>query len=305
MSRTPVIIDTDPGIDDAAAICCALFSPELDVRLITTVAGNVGVEATTTNALKLLTFLGKRVPVAKGAEGPLAGGHAAVRGFHGATGLDGWDFDEPNVSLLLSESAEAAMYRVICSSESPITLVTLAPLTNVGRLFSNHPEVVGRIKRIVCMGGPGLGANATSITEFNISTDPEAANIVFSSGVPLAMAGLDMGWAASFTQADLEQLCALNQSGAMLSSILRQYRSRSRGRLSGVATYDVHAVACLLKPELYECQPCHVSAGVERAERGRLTAASTGEDEANAFVCTSVNAEGFKEWFFSTIYRCP
>lgn len=305
MSRTPVTIDTDPGIDDAAAICCALFSSELDVRLITTVAGNVGVEATTTNALKLLTFLDKRVPVAKGAEGPLAGGHVAARGFHGVTGLDGWDFDKPDVSPLLTESAEAAMCRVICASEVPMTLVTLAPLTNVGRLFLNHPEVTDRIERIVCMGGPGLGADAASLVEFNISTDPEAASIVFSSGVPLTMAGLDMGWAASFTQADLKRLSTLNQTGAMLSAILRRYRSRSKGQQTGVATYDVHAVACLLKPELYECQSCHVSVGVEGTERGRLTAAPTEEDEANAFVCTSVNAEGFEEWFFSTIYRCP
>lgn len=153
MSRKPVIIDTDPGIDDAVAIAIALFAEELDVRLITTVGGNVGIEHTTDNALKLVTFFKKRVPVAAGAAEPLVRELVDASNVHGASGMEGWEFDEPDRSLLLEKNAVDAMRDALLASEEPVTIIALAPLTNVALTLKAYPEVKSHIERIVLMGG--------------------------------------------------------------------------------------------------------------------------------------------------------
>ena len=153
MSRKPVIIDTDPGIDDAVAIAIALFAEELDVRLITTVGGNVGIEHTTDNALKLVTFFKKHVPVAAGAAEPLVRELVDASNVHGASGMEGWEFDEPDRSLLLEKNAVDAMRDALLASEEPVTIIALAPLTNVALTLKAYPEVKSHIERIVLMGG--------------------------------------------------------------------------------------------------------------------------------------------------------
>ncbi len=146
MNKRPIIIDTDPGIDDAVAIAIALFSDELDVRLITTVAGNVSLDKVTYNTLRLLKFYGKEVPVAKGAEAPLIRPLQDASNVHGKSGMEGFDFEEPDEHLLLKENAVEAMYRVIMESPEPITLVPIAPLTNIALLLKVYPEVKERIR---------------------------------------------------------------------------------------------------------------------------------------------------------------
>ena len=181
MAKRPVIIDTDPGIDDALAIAIALFSDELDVKLITTTAGNVSLENVTNNALKLLSFFGKDVPVAAGAPRPLIEPLVDASNVHGVTGMEGFDFPEPKTELLLKENAVNAMRRVIMESEEPITLVPIAPMTNIALLFSMYPEVKGNIKEIVLMGGSASRGNKGVMSEFNVATDPEAAKIVLTA----------------------------------------------------------------------------------------------------------------------------
>ena len=141
MNKRPIIIDTDPGIDDALAIAIALFSEELDVKLITTVAGNVSLEKVTNNALRLLAFFGKDVPVAAGAAQPLICELVDASNVHGASGMEGFDFPEPKRELLCKENAVNAMYRTIMESDEPITLVPIAPLTKIARRFAVYPEV--------------------------------------------------------------------------------------------------------------------------------------------------------------------
>ena len=152
MSKRPIIIDTDPGIDDALALAIALFSDELDVRLITTVAGNVSLENVTLNTLRLLTFFGKDVPVAKGAAKPLIVDFVDASNVHGKTGMEGYEFPEPKTELLLKENAVNAMYRAIMESPEPVTLVPIAALTNIALLFAVYPEVKEHIREIVMMG---------------------------------------------------------------------------------------------------------------------------------------------------------
>ena len=168
LKKRPIIIDTDPGIDDALAIAIALFSGELDVRLITTVAGNVSIEKVTRNALRLLSFFGKEVPVAMGARKPLIGPLVDASDIHGASGMEGFDFPEPREDLLLQENAVNAMRRVIMASEEPITLVPIGPLTNIALLLSMYPEVSEHIREIVMMGGSVTRGNKGVMSEFNI-----------------------------------------------------------------------------------------------------------------------------------------
>lgn len=166
MSKRPIIIDTDPGIDDALAIAIALFSEELDVKLITTVAGNVSLDQVTENALKLLKFYEKDVPVAKGCAQPLLAEFVDASDIHGKSGMEGYDFPEPKTELLLQEHAVNAMRRVIMESDEPITIVPIAAMTNIALLFALYPEVKSNIREIVMMGGSVTRGNKGVMSEF-------------------------------------------------------------------------------------------------------------------------------------------
>ena len=305
MQKRPIIIDTDPGIDDALAIAIALFSDELDVRLITTVAGNVSLEKVTYNTLRLLRFFGKRVPVAKGAKAPLILKLTDASGIHGPSGMEGFQFPEPDESLLLPEHAVEAMRRVILESAQKITLMPIAPLTNLALLFRMYPEVRGNIQQIVMMGGSLSRGNKGVMSEFNIATDPEAAKIVFDSGVPIVMAGLDVGLKALVLPEDSARLPELGEVGRMAHALFGRYRGGSMK--TGLKMYDACAVAYLLQPDLFETAQTFVD--VELA--GTLTKGCTVADlkgylgqPANATVCTDVDGERFRQWFMDRVAQC-
>lgn len=305
MNKRPIIIDTDPGIDDALAIAIALFSEELEVKLITTVAGNVSLDKVTNNALRLLSFFGKDVPVAAGAASPLLQELVDASNVHGASGMEGFDFPEPKESLLLKENAVNAMYRVIMESEEPITLMPIAPLTNIALLFAMYPEVKGRIREIVMMGGSAGRGNKGVMSEFNVATDPEAAKMVFSSGVPLVMAGLDVGWKALVMPEDTARLPELGKVGEMAYCLFKKYRGGTFN--TGLKMYDSCATAYLLCPEMFEVVDTYVD--VELA--GTMTAGCTLVDlkgylkkEPNAKVCMDIDGEMFRKWFLESVGRC-
>lgn len=305
MSSRPIIIDTDPGIDDAVAIAVALNSSELDVRLITTVGGNVSVEHTTDNALKLVDFFKKDVPVAAGAAGPLIAEFVDASDIHGASGMEGYEFPEPDGSKLLPQTAVEAMRDTLMASEDPVTLVSLAPMTNVALLLKVFPQVREKIERIVLMGGTCGRGNKGVLSEFNVASDPEAAAIVFSSGVPIAMAGLDVGWGAMLRPEDSERIRDLNETGKMFYSMFGHYRGGSLK--TGLKMYDAHAMAYLLDPDMYETADVYV--GIELD--GSMTKGCTLVDlrgylhkPANATVCTGIDAERFRTWFIDSIARC-
>lgn len=305
MKKRPIIIDTDPGIDDAVAIAIALFSEELDVKLITTVAGNVSLDKVTYNTLRLLKFFQKEVPVAKGAAEPLILPLMDASNVHGKSGMEGFDFEEPDDHLLLEENAVNAMRRVIMESDEPITLVPIAPLTNIALLLKAYPEVKANIREIVMMGGSASRGNKGVMSEFNVATDPEAAKIVFNSGLPLVMAGLDVGWNALVLPEDSAKLPQLGEVGRMAYCMFQKYRGGSMK--TGLKMYDSCAMAYLLKPEMYEIAETYVD--VELA--GTMTAGCTLVDlkgylgkPNNAKVCMSINQELFRTWFLDCIARC-
>lgn len=305
MNKRPIIIDTDPGIDDALAIAIALFSDKLDVKLITTVAGNVSLENVTQNTLRLLSLFEKEVPVAMGAPKPLIVDFVDASDIHGKTGMEGYDFPEPRKDLLLEEHAVNAMRRVIMESEEPITLVTIATLTNVALLFAMYPEVKGHIRELVMMGGSASRGNKGVMSEFNIATDPEAAQMVFQSGVPIVMAGLDVGLKALVLPEDSEEIKTMGKVGDMAYHLFKKYRGGSFN--TGLKMYDSCAIAYLLCPELYTVEETYV--GVEL--HGTMTAGCTVVDlrgylhkEPNAKVCIDIDGEKFRVWFKNAIAKC-
>ncbi|WP_106769322.1 ribonucleoside hydrolase RihC [Paenibacillus faecalis] len=305
MSGRPIIIDTDPGIDDAVALAVALYSEELDVKLITTVAGNVGIDKVTYNTLRLLKYFKKEVPVAMGAGVPLIRPLEDASDVHGVSGMEGFDFEEPTEDLLLEENAVNAMYRVIQESETKITLVPIGPLTNIALLFKVYPEVKNNIKEIVLMGGSVTRGNKGVMSEFNIHIDPEAAKIVFDSGVPIVMAGLDVGWKALVLPEDSAQLETMNDVGKMLHSLFKRYRGGSMK--TGLKMYDSCAIAYLLKPEMFETVDTYV--GVEL--NGSMTTGATIVDlkgylnkPNNAKVCVDVDQQLFREWLLDSLRKC-
>lgn len=305
IKRRPIIIDTDPGIDDAVAITIALFSEELDVKLITTVAGNVDVTKTTNNALKLLKFFNKRIPVAKGAAAPLIREATDASNVHGESGMDGYDFEKGDVSNLLEENAVNAMYNTIMSSDEPITLVPIGPLTNIALLLKVYPEVKSKIQEIVLMGGSTGRGNKGVLSEFNIHFDPEAAKIVFSSGLPIVMVTLDVGLKALVYPEDSARIKAFNRTGEMIYSLFKHYRSF--GLKNGLKMYDSCAIAYLLKPQMFTVVDVYVDVELS----GSLTAGATIVDlkgylkkPPNAKVCVDIDQDMFRDWFLNALKRC-
>lgn len=305
MKKRPVIIDTDPGIDDALAIAIALFSDELDVRLITTVAGNVSLKNVTNNTLKLLHFFGKDIPVAQGADRPLIEPLVDASNVHGASGMEGFEFPEPKTELLLKDNAANAMRKAIMESEEPVTLVPIAPMTNLALLLSMYPEVKGNIQEIVMMGGSATRGNKGVMSEFNVATDPEAAKIVFNSGLPIVMAGLDVGWSALVYPQDSEKMKGMGKTGEMAYCLFKRYRGGSFN--TGLKMYDSCAIAYLLCPEMFKVEETFV--GIEL--NGGMTRGCTVVDlkgylkkAPNAKVCTAIDGEKFREWFLESVGRC-
>ena len=304
-ARTPIIIDTDPGIDDAIALAMALFDDRLDVRLITTAAGNVDVAKTTDNALKLLEFWGLDVPVAVGAARPLVREPQYETAVHGVSGMEGYAFPAPDRSQLLPETAVEAMHRQLQASAEPVTIVCLAPMTNLALLLREHPEDQDRIARVVFMGGSTQRGNKGVLSEFNVHADPEAADIVLRSGLPLVMLPLDAGGRALVYPEDSARIRELNETGAMIHGLLSRYRGI--GLRNGLKMYDGCAIAYLLEPNLFTMQEAPVVVELD----GKYTSGATLVDfrgylgiDANVSVATDVDASGFTELLLNRIDAC-
>lgn len=305
MNKRKIIIDTDPGIDDAVALAIALFSEKLDTRLITTIAGNVSIEKVTKNILKLLPFYGKKIPVAVGSARPLLAEPIDASGVHGKTGMDGYDFPEEDKSLLLEKNAVEAMYDVIMESDDKITLVPIGPLTNIAILIRQYPEVKDKIDEVVLMGGSVSRGNAGVYSEFNIKADPEAAKIVFESGLNIVMAPLDVGLKALVYPEDSEIIKDMNKVGDMFYNLFKTYRGGSFK--TGLKMYDSCAIAYLLKPEMFTIEETFV--GIET--KGEFTSGATCVDlrgycgmPNNARVTLDIDEAMFKEWFLESIRNC-
>ncbi|MBX5463983.1 MAG: nucleoside hydrolase [Clostridia bacterium] len=293
-----IILDCDPGHDDAIAILLAHAHPAVELLAVTTVAGNQTLPKTTLNARRVMTVAGIRdVPVAAGADRPLVREQVVAADIHGESGLDGPRFGEPTVELDPRHAVDLIIETVL--REDDVTLVPVGPLTNIALAIRREPRILPRIREVVLMGGSCTLGNVTPAAEFNIYADPEAAQIVFSSGLPLTMVGLDLTHQVRATPEVVERIRALgNPVAEMAADLLTFFASTYRKvfGFEGAPLHDPCAVAYLIDPQLIECQP----ANVEVELRGTWTYGATVCDlygvtgrPANARVATRIDRERF------------
>lgn len=257
-----MILDCDPGHDDAIAIMLAAGDPAADLLAITTVGGNQTLEKTTLNALRVCTLAGVTdVPVAAGCARPLTQPLRIADDVHGESGLDGPVFGTPTVSTV-SEHAVELIHRLLGESTEPVTLVPTGPLTNIALLLIRYPDDAARIREIVLMGGSTERGNVTPYAEANIYVDPEAAEVVFTSGVPVTMCGLNVTHQALVTPDVVARLEALGGTLGPVCAELMTFFGATYKKLWGFASPPLHdpvAVARVLDPALVTCVDAHVS----------------------------------------------
>lgn len=296
-----IIIDTDPGQDDAAAIMLALGSPELQILGITTVAGNVPLSRTSTNARIILEFCARAdVKVFAGADKPIARPLITAEHVHGKTGLDGPELHEPQMPLQAQHAVDFIIETLRNEPEGSVTLCTLGPLTNIATALQKAPDVAGRVRELVMMGGGFFeGGNITPAAEFNIYVDPEAAAAVFQSGIPIVMMPLDVTHKVLTLKSRVAKLREIaNRPATALVEMLEFFERFDVEKYGsdGGPLHDPTVIAYLLKPELFAGRDCNVE--IETASP--LTVGMTVIDwwqvtgrKHNARVMKDVDADGF------------
>ncbi len=295
-----LLIDTDPGIDDAVAIALALGSPEVNVIGISTVGGNSGLAATTNNALRLLEFFGRTdIPVASGYDEPYrrAKTETGYEPVHGHDGLGGVDLPAPTIKVV-STDAPAFLADKIRNSPDPVTLVAIGPLTNIAHLVDQHPDVIPMIDRFVIMGGAARTGNVTPVAEFNIWHDPEAAKRVFASGLVTVMVGLDVTHSVKTHESLWNWLKDCSKFGKVFDHILTSYTNTYETFYGERMTHqhDALAMAEAIWPNLMVLEPAHID--VECS--GELTTGMTVTDtrlrngvKSNGFVAWTIDGDDF------------
>ena len=259
--RIPLIIDCDPGVDDALALKMAFGSPRLDIRLLCSVAGNVSIELTTANALFLTKKYGGDIPVARGSASPLSREATDASSVHGASGIGDYVIP-PHDYCLDSEDGVEAIYGALKAAGERVTLITLGPLTNIAALLARHPDAAGMLGRIYAMiaSVDGTG-NITDYAEFNACCDPEALAAAVSSGAEIVFAPMHLGRVARLAQKDILERGRGTEFGEMLAEIFRGYKDDAAGE-GYVAMYDANAVEALLRPEQYDFIRCTAEVNV-------------------------------------------
>lgn len=295
-----IIIDTDPGQDDAVAILLALASPELEVLGITTVAGNVPLALTTRNAQLIVGLSGQTVPIVAGRDRPLNRQLVTAEYVHGQTGLDGIDLGEPHVPVTPGDGVDFIIDTLRREAPGTVTLVPIGPLTNIAAAFARAPDIIPRVQQVVLMGGAYFEVgNVTPTAEFNIYVDPEAAAQVLNSGVDVVMMPLDVTHKA-LTSADwLAGLRALGtragEAVASWTDFFERY-DRAKYGAEGAPLHDPCTIAYLIRPELFSGRRINVEIETE----GRYTTGMTVADwwgvtgrEPNALFIRDIDREGF------------
>lgn len=309
-----IIIDTDPGQDDAVAILLALASPEdFDVAGIVAVAGNVPLALTEKNARRIVELAGRTdVPVHAGCERPMVRPLRTAEHVHGRTGLDGYALAEPSVPLAEKHGVDFIVDTVMAEPQGAVTLCTLGPLTNVAMALVKQPAIAKRLRQIVMMGGAYFEVgNITPAAEFNIYVDPQAADVVFRSGIPLTVAPLDLTHRMLTTEARRQAFAALgNRAGAAVAGFLsfsERFDLTKYGSV-GAPLHDPCVMAWLIRPELFEGREINVSIetaseltmGMTVADWWRVT-----ERPANALYLRDGDANGFYALLIERLARLP
>ena len=314
MARRRVIIDTDPGQDDAVAILLALASPEdIDVIGVVAVAGNVPLDKTAMNACRILELAGRSdLPVFAGAERPMVRELTTAEHVHGDSGLDGYEFAEPSIKPAAQHGVDFLIEAFMTHEPGTISLCVLGPLTNVAMALMKAPAIAGRIHEIVMMGGAYFAVgNVSPAAEFNIYVDPHAADVVMRSGVPITMAPLDLTHGVLSTAERIAAIAALgNRAGAAVAGLLSFSQTFDRAKYGslGAPLHDPCVIAWLIRPELFAGKTVNVS--VETL--GSLTLGMTVTDwwgitdrPRNVHFLREADADGFYTLLTERLARLP
>ena len=297
-----VILDCDPGIDDAFAIAFGCGHPGLELCGVTTVAGNVGLDRTTGNALAVLEFLGRAdVPIAAGSPAPLLRPFTDAHDVHGETGLGAARLPAPSRGPVPAHAVDFLIER-ISGAPGAVTLVATGPLTNIALAVRRYPPLVTEVADFVIMGGSASRGNVTPAAEFNIWADPEAAAIVFAAGWRVTMAGLDVTHQALATAEVRDRLGVLGRlNDELLLPGLRGYQSLADA--AGQPVHDVCALALVAAPGLFGCRPAQVEVETQGRWTAGMTVTDFGADVHNALVAMSVDAPGFWDVVLGALHR--
>lgn len=297
-----IIIDCDPGQDDAVALFLAFAAPELEILGITTVGGNVPLELTHRNARMVCDIAGSDIPVYAGCDKPMRQPLRTAEYIHGKTGIDGIDVFEPQTPLQDKHGVDFIVETLLTAEDNSITLVPTGPLTNIGTAINREPAILQKIERIVLMGGAMReGGNRTPSAEFNILVDPDAADIVFRCGRPIVQMGLDVTHQVLSTRERVERIEALDnpvaQATAGMISFFERY-DMSKYSAPGAPLHDPCTVAWLIEPELFDGKDCNVAVETQ----SELTLGHTAVDfwhvtdrPKNVHWVYSVDSDGFYE----------
>ena len=306
MKKKPVIIDCDTGTDDAIAIIAALYSPELDVRAFTTVAGNVALEYTSRNTLDLVRYLDFDTKVAVGARKPILREGILHSGneTHGAKGLGTLVLPTTDASFYDNNAVETIGHEAKENS-GELEIVAVGPLTNIAHAVMVYPDLKKHVKKIVFMGGAMYGGNMTTTAEFNIWADPEAARIVLASGIPLTMVGLDVTLKAALNKDDAVSIRNINSKAALFTADILDFmfiRNAKGGE--DALMHDALAVAVCIDPSLVEMRKYFVDCECNgKYTSGHTFVAVTKiyDQEPNCHVCEQLDLQSFKKWIQKTM----
>jgi len=306
-----IIIDCDPGQDDAVALFLAFASPELDVLGVTTVGGNVPLDLTQRNARQMCDIAGQTdVPVHAGCDRPMQRPLRTAEMIHGETGINGIDIIDPVTPLQQQHGVDFIIETLLAEADDSVTLVPTGPLTNIGSAIDREPAILAKIERVVLMGGAMReGGNRTPSAEFNILVDPEAADILFRCGRPITQMGLDVTHQVLSTKERVERIRALGNPVAIATAGMISFFERydmSKYSAPGAPLHDPCTIAWLIKPELFTGKDCNVT--IET--RSELTLGHTAVDfwhvtdrRKNVHWVYEVDSDGFYELLTERLAR--
>lgn len=317
MKKIPVIIDCDPGTDDALMLLLAFAAKNIDVLAVTAAAGNLNVHQTSLNAMKILNFLGKtEIPVAAGAEKPLARECRLAGRMHGNTGLGTLELLPPSFKIQEKKAVDLTGGILQTLHERPekyekVTLICTAPLTNIALLLEKYPECKSKIEKIILMGGGINHGNCTPAAEFNMLFDPEAAQIVFSSGIPIVMCALDMTEKAFISFEEIKELRQIPRKAASMACELLEFMEIFHKKIghSGVFLHDPTTIVFLLHPDFFTVQEF----SIEIENQGKFTTGMTVADRRrspfskapNAKVCMDIDRKAFINFVKECLLSLP
>ncbi len=311
--RKKIIIDTDPGQDDAVAILLALASPELEILGITTVAGNVPLNLTTKNALIITEIAGREdINVYAGCDSPLSRPLITAENVHGATGLDGPELINPTKKVKEDHAVDFIIKTLRDHTPNTVTLCPLGPLTNIATAFKKAPDIISRVKQVVLMGGAYFEVgNVTPTAEFNIFVDPEAASYVFNLGLDLVIMPLDVTHKALTTPERIDKFNKLNtKCGTFVAEMTAFFERFDKDKYGteGAPLHDPCVIAYLLNPEIFSGRRINVEIETDSELTLGMTVADwwgVTNKEPNALFIGNLNSEKFFEMLTSRISKLP